>query len=63
MRMYNAIMLIFAELSDVMQTAIERQQQWTAADFVELAVLTAVCVGCGFLIDAALRRVVAKKSA
>ena len=56
-------MLILAQLSDAAQKALDRHQQWTATDFWELAVWLVVCVGGGFLIDAALRQLVPKKSA
>jgi hypothetical protein len=55
-------MLILAQLSDAAPKALERRQQWTATDFLELTVWFVVCVGGGFLIDAALRAI-AKKPA
>jgi hypothetical protein len=56
-------MPILAQLSDMAQKALDRQEQWTASDFAEIGIWLVVCVGSGFLIDAALRWLIAKKSA
>jgi hypothetical protein len=53
----NKAVPILAQLSETAKTALERQQQWTVADFMEFAVWTVLCIGGGFLIDAAFRQI------